>query len=184
MRCNVIYSSHNTSCVSKFLAVSKEKKPLAAMEIRTLASLISKHALHLPRWRPSTTSALLPRNTIASLALHSTPHQSVIDELIFFSSETRHVEVKITISWGQGHGILRSRSTFLPFPKKSFYRAHQVVQDGYEFFAKRKLVTIFSAPHYCGEFDNAAAVLTVDENLLCSFDVLRSTTTRIAISYA
>uniref|UniRef100_A0A9J2PNN1 Serine/threonine-protein phosphatase n=2 Tax=Ascaris TaxID=6251 RepID=A0A9J2PNN1_ASCLU len=63
-------------------------------------------------------------------------------------------------------------------------RAHQVVQDGYEFFAKRKLVTIFSAPHYCGEFDNAAAVLTVDENLLCSFDVLRSTTTRIAISYA
>ncbi|VDM49870.1 unnamed protein product [Toxocara canis] len=61
-------------------------------------------------------------------------------------------------------------------------RAHQVVQDGYEFFANRKLVTIFSAPHYCGEFDNAAAVMTVDENLLCSFDVLRSTTNPIAIS--
>ncbi|KAL3609854.1 hypothetical protein D5086_000874, partial [Populus alba] len=28
-------------------------------------------------------------------------------------------------------------------------RAHQVVEDGYEFFAKRQLVTIFSAPNYC-----------------------------------
>jgi len=31
-------------------------------------------------------------------------------------------------------------------------RAHQVVEEGYEFFAKRQLVTIFSAPNYCGEF--------------------------------
>ncbi|URE24410.1 serine threonine-protein phosphatase [Musa troglodytarum] len=34
-------------------------------------------------------------------------------------------------------------------------RAHQVVEDGYEFFADKQLVTIFSAPNYCGEFDNA-----------------------------
>mmetsp|Transcript_28741 Transcript_28741/g.73741 ORF Transcript_28741/g.73741 Transcript_28741/m.73741 type:complete len:342 (-) Transcript_28741:101-1126(-) len=52
-------------------------------------------------------------------------------------------------------------------------RAHQVVEDGYEFFADRKLVTIFSAPNYCGEFDNAASVLTIDENLVCSFQVLK-----------
>merc|ERR1712014_108807 len=52
-------------------------------------------------------------------------------------------------------------------------RAHQVVEDGYEFFADRQLVTIFSAPNYCGEFDNAASVLTINENLLCSFTVLR-----------
>eukprot|EP01084_Bolivina_argentea_P304747 526392_1 len=36
-------------------------------------------------------------------------------------------------------------------------RAHQVVEDGYEFFNKRSLVTVFSAPNYCGEFDNAGA---------------------------
>lgn len=52
-------------------------------------------------------------------------------------------------------------------------RAHQVVEDGYEFFAKRKLVTIFSAPNYCGEFANSAAIMTVDENLTCSFQVLK-----------
>lgn len=52
-------------------------------------------------------------------------------------------------------------------------RAHQVVEDGYEFFAKRQLVTIFSAPNYCGEFDNAGAMMSVDETLMCSFQVLK-----------
>lgn len=52
-------------------------------------------------------------------------------------------------------------------------RAHQVVEDGYEFFAGRQLVTIFSAPNYCGEFDNAAAVLSITDQLMCSFKVLK-----------
>lgn len=46
-----------------------------------------------------------------------------------------------------------------------------MVEDGYEFFAKRQLVTIFSAPNYCGEFDNAGAMMSVDETLMCSFQV-------------
>lgn len=50
-------------------------------------------------------------------------------------------------------------------------RAHQVVEDGYEFFAKRSLVTLFSAPNYCGEFDNAGGMMSVDEHLMCSFQV-------------
>lgn len=52
-------------------------------------------------------------------------------------------------------------------------RAHQVVEDGYEFFSRRQLVTLFSAPNYCGEFDNAGALMSVDENLMCSFRVLK-----------
>lgn len=46
-----------------------------------------------------------------------------------------------------------------------------MVEDGYEFFAKRQLVTLFSAPNYCGEFDNAGAMMSVDETLMCSFQV-------------
>lgn len=48
-------------------------------------------------------------------------------------------------------------------------RAHQVVEDGYEFFQRRQLVTLFSAPNYCGEFDNSGAMMSIDEALMCSF---------------
>ena len=52
-------------------------------------------------------------------------------------------------------------------------RAHQVVEDGYEFFCNKKLVTVFSAPNYCDEFDNSAGIMIVDENLICSFKILQ-----------
>lgn len=52
-------------------------------------------------------------------------------------------------------------------------RAHQVVEDGYEFFGDKQLVTIFSAPNYCGDFDNNACVMNIDESLLCSFQILK-----------
>lgn len=51
-------------------------------------------------------------------------------------------------------------------------RAHMVVEDGYEFFNDRSLVTVFSAPNYCGEFDNWGAVMSVSEGLMCSFELL------------
>ena len=52
-------------------------------------------------------------------------------------------------------------------------RGHQVMEDGYQFFADRKLITIFSAPCYCGDFDNQAAMLSLDENLKCDIIQLR-----------
>lgn len=71
-------------------------------------------------------------------------------------------------------------------------RSHMVVETGYEFFGDRSLVTIFSAPNvslcfnlnqwrnlltclkYCGEFDNWGAIMTISEDLLCNFDVIKS----------
>ncbi|OON19032.1 Ser/Thr phosphatase family protein, partial [Opisthorchis viverrini] len=44
-------------------------------------------------------------------------------------------------------------------------RAHQVVEDGYEFFANRSFVTIFSAPNYCGEFDNAGGIFCLSRSV-------------------
>ena len=47
------------------------------------------------------------------------------------------------------------------------------MEDGYEFFARRQLVTLFSAPNYCGDYDNAGGMMTIDQELMCSFQVER-----------
>ena len=52
-------------------------------------------------------------------------------------------------------------------------RAHQDVDDGYEYFKQRLLITIFSAPNYCGEFDNNAGTMIIDDALTCSLKVLK-----------
>ncbi|KAJ3442214.1 serine/threonine-protein phosphatase pp1 isozyme 2 [Anaeramoeba flamelloides] len=58
-------------------------------------------------------------------------------------------------------------------------RAHQVVEYGYEFFADQLLVTVFSAPNYCGEFDNSGGIMVVDEELCCSFQILKADNLRL-----
>ncbi|XP_058978419.1 serine/threonine-protein phosphatase beta isoform isoform X1 [Musca domestica] len=63
-------------------------------------------------------------------------------------------------------------------------RAHQVVEDGYEFFARRQLVTLFSAPNYCGEFDNAGGMMTVDDTLMCSFQILKPSEKKAKYMYS
>jgi len=82
--------------------------------------------------------------------------------------------------WGEndrGASYVFGANVISEFLKKHDFdlivRAHQVVEDGYEFFANRQLVTVFSAPNYCGEFDNAGAVMSIDENLMCSFQMLK-----------
>ena len=62
-------------------------------------------------------------------------------------------------------------------------RGHQLMQDGYEFFAKRQLVTLFSAPNYRGEHDNAAAIMNVDETLQCSFQILKPSEKKVKYQY-
>ena len=68
--------------------------------------------------------------------------------------------------------ICRAHQVF-NFYKLLFTLITKIVEDGYEFFADRTLVTIFSAPDYCGEFNNSAAMMIIDENLICCFKVLK-----------
>ena len=52
-------------------------------------------------------------------------------------------------------------------------RAHQLVSDGYKFSHNNKLVTVFSAPNYCGNCGNDGAVMKINENLVCSFIIIK-----------
>lgn len=52
-------------------------------------------------------------------------------------------------------------------------RSHQLVKMGYEFLFNKTLLTIFSVPNYLGEHDNYGAVLVVEEDLKCSFELLK-----------
>lgn len=66
---------------------------------------------------------------------------------------------------GEGSLVL-----FIIYMKLTFH-----FPDGYQFFNERTLVTVFSAPNYCGEFDNFGAIMSINEELLCSFELLTPT---------
>jgi len=52
-------------------------------------------------------------------------------------------------------------------------RAHEMVDDGFKFFANKKLITVFSAPNYCNDEDNSACVIKITSELECSFIIFK-----------
>ena len=94
--------------------------------------------------------------------LWSDPNESLNED---FGSNERNISV--TFSKDVVKNFLEKNNLDL------ICRAHQVVEEGFEFFADMKLVTIFTAPNYMGEFDNNGGILEVGEDLLCKFHVLR-----------
>uniref|UniRef100_A0A7E4UQ03 Serine/threonine-protein phosphatase n=1 Tax=Panagrellus redivivus TaxID=6233 RepID=A0A7E4UQ03_PANRE len=48
-------------------------------------------------------------------------------------------------------------------------RAHEVCRNGHLFYCDKNLVTVFSAPNYCGTDGNAASVMRVSKDLKYSF---------------
>lgn len=55
-------------------------------------------------------------------------------------------------------------------------RAHQLVMDGFQYWYKdSNLVTVWSAPNYCGRCGNIASMLNINENLERTFDLFSET---------
>lgn len=53
-------------------------------------------------------------------------------------------------------------------------RGHQAIMNDYEFpfFPKQTIVTVSSAPNFCGEYDNKGVLLKINEELFCTFSLL------------
>ena len=52
-------------------------------------------------------------------------------------------------------------------------RAHQAIPTGYKFFHGYRLLTVFSAPNYCGMYGNQGAVMKINGELECSFLIIQ-----------
>ena len=104
------------------------------------------------------------------------PEEGLLCDLLWSDPDNQAVN-----GWGpndRGVSVVFNEKVIQKFLEKNDFdlicRAHQVVEEGYEFFGDRQLVTVFSAPNYCDEFDNAGAMMVVDENLMCSFKIIKT----------
>ncbi|KAK9103759.1 hypothetical protein Sjap_021013 [Stephania japonica] len=52
-------------------------------------------------------------------------------------------------------------------------RGNQITENGYAFFADGQMATVFSAPNFQGKYSNAGAMMSIDEALKCSFQILK-----------
>ena len=102
------------------------------------------------------------------------PEEGLITDLLWSDPDSN------VTTWSpndRGVSYTFSRKNVLDFCSKFKFdliiRGHMVVEDGYEFFAKKKFVTVFSAPNYCGQFGNWGAVLSISTGLICSFELLK-----------
>ena len=103
------------------------------------------------------------------------PAEGVLCDLVFADPEPDLVgwgEVGRAPSYIFGADILSKwlRANDL----KMVIRAHQVVEHGFEWFAEKQLLTLFSCPDYVGEFENDGAVMIVDADLNYKMSVIRS----------
>ena len=84
--------------------------------------------------------------------------------------------------WGisvRGIGCTYNNTAIARFLKNNklqlLCRAHQLVSEGYKFAANNKLITVFSAPNYCGNCGNDGSVMKVSSDLVCSFIIIKPT---------
>ena len=144
------------------LSIKCFKKIITLFNIMPISALISKDLQNIEQINKILRPTDIPNEGLLCDILWSDPNESLNED---FGSNERNISV--TFSKDVVKNFLEKNNLDL------ICRAHQVVEEGFEFFADMKLVTIFTAPNYMGEFDNNGGILEVGEDLLCKFHVLR-----------
>ena len=121
---------------------------------------------------------IMKKNSLQSIANIKRPTETDVPDRgllcdLLWSDPDPHIELWGPNDRGYTFGTHAVHSFLNVHEMDLICRAHQVVEDGYEFFGSRTLVTIFSAPNYCNEFDNAGAIMSVDDSLMCSFHIIK-----------
>ncbi len=93
--------------------------------------------------------------------IQEVPHEGAMCDLLWTDPDERS-------GWGlSGPGYTFGQDVTESFERNNglelIVRAHQLVMEGYNWMHGKKLITIFSAPNYCGRCGNLAAVMEIDE---------------------
>ena len=87
-------------------------------------------------------------------------------------------EVKTYSYSPRGAGYLFGEEDTVKFNRENnidlIARAHQLIQEGYQFLFNDKLVTVWSAPNYCYRCGNDASIMEFDEHMNRSFKIFEA----------
>jgi serine/threonine-protein phosphatase 2A catalytic subunit len=97
------------------------------------------------------------------------PHEGPVCDLVWSDPDER-------TGWGmspRGAGYTFGQDVTEQFAHANgltlIARAHQLVMEGFNWAHEKALVTIFSAPNYCYRCGNQAAIMEVDDSMVCKF---------------
>ncbi|KAI9032851.1 catalytic subunit of type 1 serine/threonine protein phosphatase [Phycomyces nitens] len=177
---NLLRGNHETASVSRFggfydeckhiLNVKSWKRFINCFDCMPVAAIIDEKVLCMHGGISADITSLDQIRAIERPV--DIPDSGILCDLLWADPSNEHTgwqESTRGVSYTFGPDAL---SNFLDkMGLQLICRAHQVVEDGYEFFGNKGLVTIFSATNYCDEFDNAGCVLKIDRSLTCSFEI-------------
>ena len=99
------------------------------------------------------------------------PHEGPFCDLMWSDPDDTIDDMKISM---RGAGYLFGKKPVEEFNRINnldlIARAHQLVIEGHEYKFDNKLVTVWSAPNYCGRCQNKACIMRVDEQLHQTFE--------------